>query len=121
MAIGPSDGIALAMMLGRFRHRPLIIVLLTEIASGLPGALLHDDLFFIVLLKIPDAIFLLSLGLILGRYDYEINIHKTKNIIILFLSTLAVSLSVSFFQTGIVALFYKINLLSVYMSEAAAN
>ncbi len=121
MAIWPSDGIALAMMLGRFRHRPLTIVLLTEFASGLPGVFMRDDLIFIALLKIPDAVFLFILSFILKKYDYENDIYKTKNIIMLFLSTLIVSISVSFFQTSIVSSLFKINVLSVYLSEAAAN
>jgi len=121
MAIWPSDGIALAMMLGRYRHRPLVIVLLTEIASGLPGVFMRDNLIFIALLKVPDAFFLFGLDIFLRKYDYENNIHKTNNIIMLFLSTLIVSISVSFFQTLIIATFFKINIVSVYLSEAAAN
>jgi len=121
MAIWPSDGIALAMMLGRFRHRPLIMTLLTEVASGLPGVFLHDDLIFIVLLKIPDAVFLFGLSFVLKKYDNETNYHQTKNIVMLFLFSLIVSLSVSLFQSGIVRWFFKIDFLSVYLSEAAAN
>jgi signal transduction histidine kinase len=121
MAIWPSDGIALAMMLGRFRHRPLIMTLLAEAASGLPGVFLHDDLIFIILLKIPDAVFLYGLSYVLKKYDNETNYHQTKNIIMLFVFSLAVSLGVSLFQSGIVRWFYKIDFLSVYLSEAAAN
>jgi signal transduction histidine kinase/AmiR/NasT family two-component response regulator len=121
MAIWPSDGIALAMMLGRFRHRPLIIVLLTEVASGLTGILTADNLIFVFLLKIPDSVFLFGLALLLKKYDYEDNINKTKNIVMLFCSSLATSLGVSLFQTSIVAEFFKINFMSVYLSEAAAN
>jgi signal transduction histidine kinase/CheY-like chemotaxis protein len=121
MAIWPSDGIALAMMLGRFRHRPLIIVLLTEIASGLPGVFIGDNLIFIALLKIPDSICLLSLGFMLQKYDYETNIHKTQNIIMLFFMSLMTSFSVSLFQTIIVGWFFKIDFIPVYLSDAAAN
>jgi len=121
MAIWPSDGIALAMMLGRFRHRPLIVTLLAEVASGLPGIIQHDDLIFIVLLKIPDTIFLFSLGFILKKYDQNTQYHQTKNIIMLFILSLIVSLGVSLFQSCIVRWFYRIDFLSVYLSEAAAN
>jgi signal transduction histidine kinase/AmiR/NasT family two-component response regulator len=121
MAIWPSDGIALAMMLGRFRHRPLIVTLLAEVASGLPGIIRHDDLIFIVLLKIPDTIFLFSLGFILKKYDENTQYHQTKNIIMLFILSLIVSLGVSLFQSCIVRWFFKIDFLSVYLSEAAAN
>jgi signal transduction histidine kinase/CheY-like chemotaxis protein len=121
MAIWPSDGIAMAMMLGRFRHRPLIMTLLTEAASGLPGVFLHDDLIFIFLLKIPDAAFLFGLGFFLKKYDKETNYHQTKNLVMLFVFSLLVSIGVSFFQSGIVRWFYNIDFLSVYLSEAAAN
>jgi len=121
MAIWPSDGIALAMMLGRFRHRPLLIMLLTEIASGLPGVFMGDNVIFIILLKIPDAVFLFCLGIILNKFDYQHNINRTKSIITLFLSTLIFSLSVSLFQSYIVGRFYKVDFLPVYLSDAAAN
>jgi signal transduction histidine kinase/CheY-like chemotaxis protein len=121
MAIWPSDGIALAMMLGRFRHRPLMIVLLAEAFSGLPGVFMNDNFIFIILLKITDAIFLLILGYILKKYDYENNIHKTKNIVMLFFLSLITSLTVSLFQTNVISWFFKINFLSVYLSDAAAN
>jgi signal transduction histidine kinase/FixJ family two-component response regulator len=121
MAIWPSDGIALAMMLGRFRHRPLLIALLAETASGLPGILMGYNWVFISLLKIPDAAILLSLSLAFKNYDYKANIHRTKNILMLFSLTLIASLCVSFFQTCIVKWFFKIDFLSVYLSEAAAN
>jgi len=121
MAIWPSDGIALAMMLGRFRHRPLVIAVLTEIASGLPGVIMGDNLLFIFLLKIPDAAVLLGLNFLLGKYEYEINTNKTKNIVMLFFSTLVASFCVSLFQTKIVSWFFAIHFLPVYLSDAAAN
>jgi signal transduction histidine kinase/CheY-like chemotaxis protein len=121
MAIWPSDGIALAMMLGRFRHRPVMTTLLAEAASGLPGIFMGDNLVFITLLKISDGTFLFLLWFFLNKYEYETSNNKTKNIIMLFFSTLIASLSVSFFQTYTVSWYYKITFLSVYLSDAAAN
>jgi signal transduction histidine kinase len=121
MAIWPSDGIAMAMMLGRFRRRALIMTLITEFASGLPGLFLHYDLIFIFFLKIPDAAFLYGLGFILKKYDNQTDYHQTKNIVMLFLFSFFVSIGVSLFQSSIVRWFYKIDFISVYLSEAAAN
>jgi signal transduction histidine kinase/CheY-like chemotaxis protein len=121
MAIWPADGIALAMMLGRFRHRPLLMTLLAEIASGLPGVIMGDNVVFLLLLKFSDTIFLFLLGTILSKYNYQDNIYRTKNIVLLFLSTLIVSMIVSLFQTNILTWYYKVNFLSVYLSDAAAN
>jgi signal transduction histidine kinase len=121
MAIWPSDGIALAMMLGRFRHRTLLITVLAEIVSGLPGVFMGDKLLFILLLKIPDGIFLFTLGFILSKYNYETDIHKTKNIILLFMSTLLGSFIASLFETNVVSWFYSIEFRPVFLSDAAAT
>jgi signal transduction histidine kinase/CheY-like chemotaxis protein len=109
------------MMLGRFRHRPFTVLLLSEIASSLPGFFLGDNFMFVVSLKIADSSLLATLYLLLKKYDYSANAQKSKNIILLFLLALIGSLIISFFQTYIVSQFYQIQFLPVYLSDAAAN
>jgi signal transduction histidine kinase/CheY-like chemotaxis protein len=121
MAIWPADGIALAMMLGPFRHRPLTVLVLSEIASTLPGALIGDNIIFIVSLKFADAALLFTLYKILKRYDYYNNSHQPRCIIALFSTALIGSLFASFIETYIVSLYFKIQFLPVYLSDAAAN
>jgi len=121
MAIWPSDGIALAMMLGRFRHRPLTFLVLAEVASSVPGLLIGDAAAFVLLLKVADTALLFGLYTILKHCNYADEAHISKNITLLFFLSFIGSASISISQTYIVSLFYKIQFLPVYLSDAAAN
>ncbi len=121
LAVWPADALCLAFMLGPSRRRPILALLVCRSAAAAISFLTAFPLAPSFLVNSASIAGMLFVYFGLKKFLDTTNIHKSNNLLILFVLSMFGSLISATLQGYFLSIFYKIDIVSVIESCFAAN